>query len=235
MPNVRTMAGDHLGPRSLRQLLDTVLAIGSELDLDAALRRIVEAAVSLVDARYGALGVLDESRTGWPQFITVGLDDEQLRAIGDLPKGLGLLGSLIADARPLRVPVLDEHPDAAGFPPNHPPMTSFLGVPIVARGEVFGNLYLTDKTSAEAFSDLDEQLAIGLAAAAGVVIENARLYGTVPAPRGGAYRRPRDHGDGRRRSGRAHHAPAHRRPGPGAGRRRCGHLRPPAVRDRRCW
>jgi signal transduction histidine kinase len=170
---------DQLGPRSLRRLLDTVLTIGSELDLDVALRRIVEAATSLVDARYGALGVLDETGNELAQFITVGVDDDVRRAIGHLPKGLGLLGSLIVDARPLRVPALDEHPDRAGFPPNHPPMSSFLGVPIVARGEVFGNLYLTDKMTADSFSDLDEQLASGLAAAAGVVIDNARLYGTV--------------------------------------------------------
>ena len=111
------MAVNQLGPRSLQRLLDTVLTIGTDLDLDAALRRIVEAATSLVDARYGALGVLDESRNGLAQFITVGIDDELHRAIGHLPKGLGLLGSLIADARPLRVPALEEHPDRAGFPP----------------------------------------------------------------------------------------------------------------------
>jgi len=170
---------DQLGPRSLRQLLDAVLAIGSELDLDRALTHIVETAASLVDARYGALGVLDEARSGLSSFITVGIDDATHRAIGPLPKGLGLLGSLIRDARPLRAPVIDEHPDRAGFPPNHPPMTSFLGVPIVSRGEVFGNLYLTDKTTAEAFTDLDEQLVTGLAAAAGIVVENAQLYGRL--------------------------------------------------------
>ena len=173
------MAGDHLGPRSLRQLLDAVMAIGSELDLDQALREIVEAAALLVDARYGALGVLDEARRGLAEFITVGIDAETRRAIGPLPKGLGVLGALITDARPLRVPSLEDHPDRAGFPPNHPQMTSFLGVPIVSHGEVFGNLYLTDKTSAEVFSDLDEQLVSGLAAAAGIVIHNARLFGRV--------------------------------------------------------
>ena len=173
------MSVDQLGPRSLRQLLDAVLAIGSELDLDRALTHIVETAASLVDARYGALGVLDEARSGLSSFITVGIDDATHRAIGPLPKGLGLLGSLIRDARPLRAPVIDEHPDRAGFPPNHPPMTSFLGVPIVSRGEVFGNLYLTDKTTAEAFTDLDEQLVTGLAAAAGIVVENAQLYGRL--------------------------------------------------------
>ena len=173
------MSVDQLGPRSLRQLLDAVLAIGSELDLDRALTHIVETAAALVDARYGALGVLDETRNGLTSFITVGIDDATRRAIGPLPKGLGLLGSLIRDARPLRAPVIEEHPDRAGFPPNHPPMTSFLGVPIVSRGEVFGNLYLTDKTTAEAFTDLDEQLVTGLAAAAGIVIENAQLYGQL--------------------------------------------------------
>ena len=179
MGTLREVGIDHLGPRSLRQLLDAVLAIGSELDLDRALTHIVETAATLVDARYGALGVLDEARSGLCSFITVGIDDDARRAIGPLPKGLGLLGSLISDAHPLRVPVIAEFPERSGFPPNHPPMTSFLGVPVVSRGEVFGNLYLTDKASAEAFTDLDEQLATGLAAAAGIVIDNAQLYGRL--------------------------------------------------------
>jgi signal transduction histidine kinase len=173
------VAVDQLGPRNLRQLLDAVLAIGSELDLDRALRHIVETATSLVDATYGALGVLDEDRSGLAAFITVGVDDDVHRAIGELPRGRGLLGTLIVDARPMRVPDIAEHADRFGFPPNHPPMTSFLGVPIVSRGEVFGNLYLTDKRSGEVFTDLDEQLVTGLAAAAGIVIDNARLYGRV--------------------------------------------------------
>ncbi len=176
---VAGVAVDHLGPRSLRQLLDAVLTIGAELDLDQALQRIVEAAASLVDARYGALGVLDETGRGLSAFITVGVDLETRQAIGPEPTGLGVLGLLIHDARPLRMPSLAEHPASVGFPPNHPPMTSFLGVPIVTRGEVFGNLYLTDKTTAEAFTDLDEQLVTTLAAAAGIVINNARLYGHV--------------------------------------------------------
>ena len=167
------------GPTSLRQLLDAVMAIGSDLDLEATLRRIVEAATALVDARYGALGVLDADRTGLVQFITVGIDDETRRAIGDLPKGHGILGLLIRDPRPLRLPDLHEHPDSFGFPPHHPEMRSFLGVPVVVRGEVFGNLYLTDKQSAEAFSDIDEELTVALAAAAGVAIENARLHARV--------------------------------------------------------
>src|ERR687898_1473302 len=167
------------GPRSLRQLLDAVLTVGSDLDLPAMLERIVEAAVDLVDARYGALGVLDDTRTRLAQFITVGLDDETYNAIGHLPEGHGILGLLIVDAKPLRLPDLREHPDSYGFPPHHPPMRSFLGVPIRVREEIFGNLYLTDKTSAEVFTDVDEELCVGLAAAAGVAIENARLHTRV--------------------------------------------------------
>ena len=170
---------DVAGPRSLRQLLDAVLAIGLDLDLPAMLRRIVEGAVELVDATYGALGVLDESGTKLAQFITVGLDDEEHHKIGHLPEGHGILGLLIVDAKPLRLPDLTEHPDSFGFPPNHPPMRSFLGVPIRVRDQVFGNLYLTDKSSAEAFTDVDEELVIGLAAAAGIAIENARLHSKV--------------------------------------------------------
>ena len=152
------------------------MAIGSDLDLAATLRRIIEAARALVDAQYGALGVLNPEHTGLSEFITVGIGDEARRAIGSLPKGHGILGLLIADPRPLRLPDLNEHPDSFGFPPNHPPMTSFLGVPIMVRGEVFGNLYLTDKQSAEVFTDVDEELTVALAAAAGIAIENARLH-----------------------------------------------------------
>jgi len=164
------------GPRGLRRLLDAVLTVGSDLDLPAMLRRIVEAATDLVDARYGALGVLDDTRTRLSQFITVGIDDATHRKIGNLPEGHGILGLLIVDAQPIRLPDLREHPDSFGFPPNHPPMHSFLGVPIRVRDEVFGNLYLTDKTTAEVFTDVDEELVVGLAAAAGVAIENARLH-----------------------------------------------------------
>jgi len=164
------------GPRSLRQLLDAVLTIGSDLDLAAMLQRIIESAVSLVDASYGALGVLDETGTKLSQFITVGIDDETHKLIGALPEGHGILGLLIVDAKPLRLPDLGEHPDSYGFPPHHPPMRSFLGVPIRLRDQVFGNLYLTDKGSAEVFSDVDEELVVGLAAAAGVAIENAGLH-----------------------------------------------------------
>jgi signal transduction histidine kinase len=171
--------GEFAGPRSLRQLLDAVLTVGSDLDLPAMLERIVQAAVDLVDARYGALGVLDDARARLAQFITVGVDDETHAAIGHLPEGHGILGLLIVDAKPLRLPDLREHPDSYGFPPHHPPMRSFLGVPILVRDEVFGNLYLTDKTSAEVFTDVDEELVVGLAAAAGVAVENARLHARV--------------------------------------------------------
>ena len=167
------------GPRALRQLLDAVVTIVSDLDATAMLQRIVHAATDLVDARYGALGVLDVSRTRLAQFITVGVDEEMHRAIGHLPEGHGILGLLIVDAKPLRLPDLHDHPESYGFPPNHPPMRSFLGVPVRVRDKVFGNLYLTDKTSAEVFSDVDEELVVGLAAAAGVAIENARLHEQV--------------------------------------------------------
>src|SRR5690606_24867276 len=128
--------------KRLRQLLDAVVSIGSDLDLPAMLNRIVTAATELVDARYGALGVLDETGTRLSQFLTVGVDEEGRRAIGDLPAGHGILGLLILDAEPLRLDDLRKHPDSYGFPANHPPMTSFLGVPIVSRDQVFGNLYL---------------------------------------------------------------------------------------------
>jgi signal transduction histidine kinase len=167
------------GPQSLRQLLDAVVAVGSGLDLPTMLRRITELAIELVDARYGALGVLDESGTRLSQFITVGVDAETHAAIGHLPEGHGILGLLIVDAKPLRLPDLNEHPDSFGFPPNHPEMRSFLGVPIRVGDQVFGNLYLTEKQSAEVFTDVDEELVVGLAAAAGVAIENARLHARV--------------------------------------------------------
>lgn len=164
------------GPRRLRQLLDAVLAVGSDLDLPAILHRIVESAAALVDARYGALGVLDESGSKLVEFHTVGLDDENRRAIGALPEGHGVLGLLIVDPKPLRLPDLREHPDSYGFPPNHPTMSSFLGVPIKVREKVFGNLYLTDKTTGEVFTDVDEEMVAALAVAAGIAIDNARLH-----------------------------------------------------------
>ena len=152
------------------------MSVASDLDLATVLQRIVEVARDLAGARYAALGVLDPSGTHLAEFITVGIDDEQRAAIGDLPKGHGLLGLLITDPRAIRVPDLNEHAERFGFPPSHPPMTSFLGVPVYVRGEVFGNLYLTDKEADEVFSDIDEELVASLAAAAAIAIENARLH-----------------------------------------------------------
>ncbi|HEX6422036.1 MAG TPA: GAF domain-containing protein [Acidimicrobiales bacterium] len=164
---------------SLRRLLDAVLSVGSGLELPAMLRRIVEAATALVDAQYGALGVLDDTGTRLAEFLTVGVDDAVHEAIGHLPEGHGILGLLIVDAKPLRLPDLSRHPDSHGFPPGHPPMTTFLGVPVRVRDEVFGNLYLTDKKTGDTFTDADEEMVVALAAAAGVAIENARLHSRV--------------------------------------------------------
>jgi two-component system, NarL family, sensor histidine kinase DevS len=170
------VAGEHAGPRSLRQLLDAVLVVGSDLELTAVLTRLVESAVDLVDARYGALGVLDDAGTGLARFITVGVDAATRARIGPPPKGLGILGLLIVEAHPLRLADIHEHPASAGFPANHPPMRSFLGVPIRVGDRVFGNLYLTDKTNGEVFTDVDEELVLGLAAAAGIAINNADAF-----------------------------------------------------------
>jgi len=171
----------YAGPRALRELLDAVLTVASDLQPELVLQRIIRSAVDLVDARYGALGVIDEDGTGLAQFITVGIEAEGRAAIGALPEGHGILGLLIVDPRPIRLPDLRAHPDSYGFPPNHPPMRSFLGVPIRVRDKVFGNLYLTDKTTAETFSEVDEELVVALAAAAGIAVENSRLLAQVRA------------------------------------------------------
>jgi signal transduction histidine kinase len=170
----------HIDDRDrLRQLVQAVLSIGSDVSLPDALRGIVEAAVTLVDARYGALGVLDPSGHHLIEFINVGMTDEQVAAIGPLPEGHGVLGLLILEPEPLRLADLNAHVDSYGFPPHHPPMRSFLGVPIRIRGQVFGNLYLTEKQGAEAFSEEDEGLAIALAGAAAIAVDNARLHARV--------------------------------------------------------
>ncbi|HEY8112634.1 MAG TPA: GAF domain-containing sensor histidine kinase [Actinomycetes bacterium] len=159
----------------LRALLDAVVAIGSDLDLHSTLERIGAAACELAGARYGALGVIGSDRR-LAEFITHGIDPATRAAIGDLPTGRGVLGLLIQDPRPVRMPDITEHPQSYGFPPNHPPMHSFLGVPIRIRDQVFGNLYLAEKLGAAEFTEDDEQIVVALAAAAGVAIENARLY-----------------------------------------------------------
>lgn len=156
-------------------LFDAVVAIGTNLDIEVVLRGIVESAVSLVNARYGAMGVIGEGGR-LAEFIPVGLTEEQIRRIHHWPEGRGLLGALIRDPRPVRVPDLGNHELSSGFPPGHPPMTSFLGVPIRIRDEVYGNLYLTEKADGGEFDEEDQAVLVALAAAAGVAIENARLY-----------------------------------------------------------
>jgi signal transduction histidine kinase len=159
----------------MQGLLDSVLAVGAGLELDGTLQRIIQTAVELVDARYGALGVLGE-RGGLSQFVYVGIDQETRARMGHLPEGKGLLGELIEHPHPIRLPDLTEHPASAGFPANHPPMRSFLGVPIRVRDEVFGNLYLTEKKGAAEFTADDEVVLQALAGAAGIAIENSRLF-----------------------------------------------------------
>jgi signal transduction histidine kinase len=156
-------------------LLEAVVAVGGNLELEVVLRQIVEAAVTLVSARYGALGVIGEGGR-LAEFVPVGLTEEQIAKIHHWPEGRGLLGELITDPRPLRLRDMSAHPRSAGFPEGHPPMTSFLGVPVRIGDEVIGNLYLTEKEDGAEFDDEDEAVLVALAAAAGITIGNARLY-----------------------------------------------------------
>ena len=156
-------------------LLDAVLAVSSGLDLDATLKEIVQVATELVDARYGALGVVGEHGL-LTKFVCTGIDADAQELIGALPAGRGLLGVIVDDDEPLRLDHLGAHPASVGFPPHHPPMRTFLGVPVRGRGEVFGRLYLTEKRSGHGFTQADENTVLALAAAAGVAIDNARLY-----------------------------------------------------------
>ncbi len=162
-----------------RRLLDAIAPVGSDLGLPVVLHRIVELACEIVDARYGALGVLDDDGQSLSEFITVGMDAELVAHIGELPEGRGILGLLIVEPQPLRLRNLTEHADSFGVPPGHPPMQSFLGVPVRIRDKVFGNLYLTDKMGAAEFTAEDEELVIRLAVAAGVAIENTKLHARV--------------------------------------------------------
>jgi signal transduction histidine kinase len=166
-------------PAKLRRLMDAVLSIEADLSLPVLLQHLTQEACSLVDARYGALGVLDPSGQKLEQFITVGLTPDEERAIGPRPTGKGVLGLIISEPVPLRLDQLGEHPRSSGFPINHPHMTTFLGVPVKVRDEVYGNLYLTDKQKGLQFSEEDESLVSALAAAAGIAIENARLHSQV--------------------------------------------------------
>jgi signal transduction histidine kinase len=160
----------------LRALLEAGVAITSELSLEALLQRLVTTAAKLTGARYAALGVIDRSGTQLERFLTTGIDEETHRAIGDLPRGRGILGVLIGEAKPLRLHDLNEDPRSVGFPPMHPPMRTFIGAPILLRGVAYGNFYLTEKSDGEDFTEEDQEMVGLLAAQAAVAIENARLY-----------------------------------------------------------
>jgi signal transduction histidine kinase len=162
----------------LSALLEAVVGIGTDLDLHSTLQRIVVAAVRLAGARYGALGVIGPDRR-LVEFITDGLTTAEHRRIGELPTGRGVLGLLIDEPHPVRLRDISQHPRSFGFPPHHPPMRSFLGVPIRARDQVFGNLYLTEKRDADEFTPDDEEMVVALSVAAGVAIDNARLYASA--------------------------------------------------------
>ena len=166
-------------PAKLRRLVQAILILDAELNLPVVLRRIIEEARSLVDAQYGALGVLTEDGRALDEFLTVGMSHEEERAIGARPTGRGVLGTLITEDKPLRLANLASSPESFGFPALHPAMTSFLGVPVRVHGEVYGILYLTNKTTTAEFSEDDEELVLALAMAAGIAIENARLHGLV--------------------------------------------------------
>ena len=167
------------GVEQLRALVEAGMVLAKELSLESVLRKIAELACKVLGARYGAVGVLNEDGQGLSQFITVGIDEETKAKIGPLPVGKGILGLLVREAKPVRLKDLTSDPRAHGFPERHPPMRSFLGVPIVSKGRVFGHLYLTEKQGAEEFSKDDEALAVTLAAQAAIAVENASLYEEV--------------------------------------------------------
>ena len=162
----------------LRVLVDAGIALSSELSLDVLLQRLVETAAELTGARYAALGVIDQTGTALERFLTTGIDAETHAAIGDLPKGRGILGVLIREFAPLRLANLADDPRSVGFPAHHPPMHTFLGVPILLRGVAYGNIYLTEKDGGGEFTDDDQEVIQLLAAQAAVAIENTRLYET---------------------------------------------------------
>lgn len=174
---VQRVEGLEVSQHRLHLLLDGVVMLAGDLSLESLLRRITETAAELVGSRYAALGVVGSGKgRRLEQFVTYGLTGEQRAAIGDLPAGRGLLGQIIDRPEPLRLHDIESHPASYGFPPNHPPMHSFLGVPVRVGDKVFGNLYLTEKYDGSDFSDEDEAVVVALAAAAGVAIENARLH-----------------------------------------------------------
>ncbi|MBV9414835.1 MAG: GAF domain-containing protein, partial [Solirubrobacterales bacterium] len=160
----------------IRRLLHAGRALVAEHDTEAVLDRILKEARQITGARYAALGVLDETREELERFLALGIDSDTRRAIGDLPRGRGVLGVLIHDPRPLRLADVGEHPQSYGFPPGHPEMRTFLGVPIVVRGKGWGNLYLAEKAGGDEFTEQDEEAAVILAQWAATAIDNARLY-----------------------------------------------------------
>jgi signal transduction histidine kinase len=165
-----------LDEATLRRLLEAGRSLVKLLDLDRILDNLLGVATELTRARYAAIGVLNQERSGLERFVTHGFDADTHRAIGELPRGRGVLGVLVSDPRPLRLPRVGDHPRSYGFPAAHPPMSSFLGVPILIRGEAWGNLYLTEKHDAEEFTGADEQAVMVLAEWAGIAIDNARLF-----------------------------------------------------------
>jgi len=196
-----------LEPVTLGRLLDVGRSLVSELDLEVVLGRVLEAARDLTGASYAALGILDEGREELERFLTVGIDADRRAVIGDLPRGHGVLGELIRHPHPLRLARVSDHPRSYGFPQGHPPMTTFLGVPILIRGEAYGNLYLTDKRSGE-FDERDEEATVVLAEWAAIAIENARLYERTESRREELQRA----GGQRNRRGRRRRARARARP-----------------------
>ena len=166
-----------------RDVLGVACGVLDDLDLERVLERVLESARELAGARYAAIGVLDESRTALARFVTTGVDESACREIGSLPSGRGVLGELIRDPTPLRVASVEDHPRSYGFPAGHPPMGSFLGVPVMVAGEPFGNLYLTEKHGGGEFTAADERALVGLAEFAGIAIDHARRYSGVEARR----------------------------------------------------
>jgi signal transduction histidine kinase len=165
-----------LGDETLQQLIEAGRNLMSELELEPLLQRLLQTARDLTGARYAAIGILDENRRELERFVTSGIDPEVHAIIGDLPRGRGVLGVLISEPQPLRLADVGEHPRSYGFPPGHPDMSGFLGVPIIIRGEAWGNLYLTEKESGEEFTEADEDAVVVLAAWAAIAVDNARLY-----------------------------------------------------------
>jgi K+-sensing histidine kinase KdpD len=173
------------------RLVEASLALTTELSFERVLEKIAHVARDVLGARYAALGVINESGTGLSQFITAGIDEETKHAIGLIPTGKGVLGLLITERRPIRLRTIADHPRAAGFPAHHPPMRSFLGVPVMVRDKAYGNLYLTDKQGAEEFTETDERLALMLASQAAIAIENAQAFEALRAAQEELVRRER--------------------------------------------